>query len=225
VTGIGAVHGRLTAVVANDATGGRRLVHGRRAGRGSPQLLRTLPAKQHPGSHRRHCRPAAPAARAAYDRSPGPAAAGPPQPAAAAAPGNAACRAAGPDELARCTLSRHPLPPSAPALLNAPTPAPALLNAPTPAPALLNTMNPPPPPPPTHTPPPPHTHRPSTPAVKGGTYYPITVKKHLRLQEVASRCRLPCVYLVDSGGWAVGATVSCFVVCLGGGVGCGSFSG
>jgi 3-methylcrotonyl-CoA carboxylase beta subunit len=36
--------------------------------------------------------------------------------------------------------------------------------------------------------------------VKGGTYYPITVKKHLRLQEVASRCRLPCVYLVDSGG-------------------------
>ena len=39
------------------------------------------------------------------------------------------------------------------------------------------------------------------PAVKGGTYYPITVKKHLRLQEVAQRCRLPCVYLVDSGGW------------------------
>ena len=37
-------------------------------------------------------------------------------------------------------------------------------------------------------------------AVKGGTYYPITVKKHLRLQEVAQRCRLPCVYLVDSGG-------------------------
>lgn len=36
--------------------------------------------------------------------------------------------------------------------------------------------------------------------VKGGTYYPITVKKHLRLQEVAARCRLPCVYLVDSGG-------------------------
>ncbi|KAI3424326.1 hypothetical protein D9Q98_009879 [Chlorella vulgaris] len=36
--------------------------------------------------------------------------------------------------------------------------------------------------------------------VKGGTYYPITVKKHLRLQEVAQRCRLPCVYLVDSGG-------------------------
>lgn len=37
-------------------------------------------------------------------------------------------------------------------------------------------------------------------AVKGGTYYPVTVKKHLRLQEVAQRCRLPCVYLVDSGG-------------------------
>ncbi|EFJ51940.1 hypothetical protein VOLCADRAFT_108896 [Volvox carteri f. nagariensis] len=36
--------------------------------------------------------------------------------------------------------------------------------------------------------------------VKGGTYYPITVKKHLRLQEVAAQCRLPCVYLVDSGG-------------------------
>jgi 3-methylcrotonyl-CoA carboxylase beta subunit len=36
--------------------------------------------------------------------------------------------------------------------------------------------------------------------VKGGTYYPITVKKHLRMQEIASRCRLPCVYLVDSGG-------------------------
>ncbi|GFR40987.1 hypothetical protein Agub_g1652 [Astrephomene gubernaculifera] len=36
--------------------------------------------------------------------------------------------------------------------------------------------------------------------VKGGTYYPITVKKHLRLQEVASQCRLPCLYLVDSGG-------------------------
>mmetsp|Transcript_32507 Transcript_32507/g.82590 ORF Transcript_32507/g.82590 Transcript_32507/m.82590 type:complete len:593 (-) Transcript_32507:322-2100(-) len=36
--------------------------------------------------------------------------------------------------------------------------------------------------------------------VKGGTYYPVTVKKHLRLQEVAAGCRLPCVYLVDSGG-------------------------
>jgi acetyl-CoA carboxylase carboxyltransferase component len=36
--------------------------------------------------------------------------------------------------------------------------------------------------------------------VKGGTYYPITVKKHLRLQEVAEQNRLPCVYLVDSGG-------------------------
>ena len=38
------------------------------------------------------------------------------------------------------------------------------------------------------------------PTVKGGTYYPITVKKHLRLQEVAAQCRLPCVYMVDSGG-------------------------
>eukprot|EP01083_Nonionella_stella_P055891 147376_1 len=36
--------------------------------------------------------------------------------------------------------------------------------------------------------------------VKGGTYYPITVKKHLRAQEIAEQCRLPCVYLVDSGG-------------------------
>ena len=36
--------------------------------------------------------------------------------------------------------------------------------------------------------------------VKGGTYYPMTVKKHLRAQEVAKEHRLPCVYLVDSGG-------------------------
>jgi 3-methylcrotonyl-CoA carboxylase beta subunit len=36
--------------------------------------------------------------------------------------------------------------------------------------------------------------------VKGGTYYPITVKKHLRAQEVARSNRLPCIYLVDSGG-------------------------
>jgi len=36
--------------------------------------------------------------------------------------------------------------------------------------------------------------------VKGGTYYPVTVKKHLRAQEVALHNRLPCVYLVDSGG-------------------------
>ncbi|MBM3580822.1 MAG: methylcrotonoyl-CoA carboxylase, partial [Alphaproteobacteria bacterium] len=36
--------------------------------------------------------------------------------------------------------------------------------------------------------------------VKGGTYYPITVKKHLRAQEIAGQNRLPCVYLVDSGG-------------------------
>jgi len=38
--------------------------------------------------------------------------------------------------------------------------------------------------------------RPST----GGTYYPMTVKKHLRAQEIAEECQLPCVYLVDSGG-------------------------
>src|SRR6201984_183961 len=36
--------------------------------------------------------------------------------------------------------------------------------------------------------------------VKGGTYYPMTVKKHLRAQEVARQNRLPCIYLVDSGG-------------------------
>lgn len=38
------------------------------------------------------------------------------------------------------------------------------------------------------------------PTVKGGTYYPITVKKHLRAQEIAQQNRLPCLYLVDSGG-------------------------
>ncbi|PST89418.1 methylcrotonoyl-CoA carboxylase [Photobacterium jeanii] len=38
------------------------------------------------------------------------------------------------------------------------------------------------------------------PSVKGGTYYPLTVKKHLRAQEIAERCQLPCIYLVDSGG-------------------------
>ncbi|MDQ3347844.1 MAG: methylcrotonoyl-CoA carboxylase, partial [Acidobacteriota bacterium] len=36
--------------------------------------------------------------------------------------------------------------------------------------------------------------------VKGGTYYPITVKKHVRAQQIALENRLPCVYLVDSGG-------------------------
>jgi len=38
------------------------------------------------------------------------------------------------------------------------------------------------------------------PTVKGGTYYPVTIKKHLRAQRVAEENRLPCVYLVDSGG-------------------------
>ncbi|EJO9867445.1 TPA: carboxyl transferase domain-containing protein [Vibrio vulnificus] len=38
------------------------------------------------------------------------------------------------------------------------------------------------------------------PSVKGGTYFPLTVKKHLRAQEIAMKCQLPCVYLVDSGG-------------------------
>ncbi|MCS5552867.1 MAG: methylcrotonoyl-CoA carboxylase, partial [SAR324 cluster bacterium] len=36
--------------------------------------------------------------------------------------------------------------------------------------------------------------------VKGGTYYPVTVKKHLRAQEIALENHLPCLYLVDSGG-------------------------
>ena len=36
--------------------------------------------------------------------------------------------------------------------------------------------------------------------VKGGTYYPMTVKKHLRAQEIAQQNQLPCIYLVDSGG-------------------------
>ena len=36
--------------------------------------------------------------------------------------------------------------------------------------------------------------------VKGGTYYPMTVKKHLRAQEIARENKLPCIYLVDSGG-------------------------
>src|SRR5215210_9214338 len=38
------------------------------------------------------------------------------------------------------------------------------------------------------------------PTVKGGTYYPMTVKKHLRAQEIAFANHLPCLYLVDSGG-------------------------
>ena len=40
--------------------------------------------------------------------------------------------------------------------------------------------------------------------VKGGTYYPMTVKKHLRAQEIAQQNRLPCIYLVDSGGASSG---------------------
>lgn len=36
--------------------------------------------------------------------------------------------------------------------------------------------------------------------VKGGTYYPVTIKKHLRAQEIAEENELPCIYLVDSGG-------------------------
>jgi len=40
----------------------------------------------------------------------------------------------------------------------------------------------------------------NNPSVKGGTYYPLTVKKHLRAQEIALQNHLPCIYLVDSGG-------------------------
>ena len=40
----------------------------------------------------------------------------------------------------------------------------------------------------------------NNPLVKGGTYFPLTVKKHLRAQEIALENRLPCIYLVDSGG-------------------------
>src|SRR3989338_8059190 len=38
------------------------------------------------------------------------------------------------------------------------------------------------------------------PTVKGGTYFPITAKKHLRAQQIALENQLPCIYLVDSGG-------------------------
>lgn len=38
------------------------------------------------------------------------------------------------------------------------------------------------------------------PTVKGGTYYPITCKKQLRAQEIAQQNKLPCIYLVESGG-------------------------
>lgn len=45
--------------------------------------------------------------------------------------------------------------------------------------------------------------------VKGGTYYPITVKKHLRAQEIARENNLPCIYLVDSGGANLPRQVRC----------------
>lgn len=41
------------------------------------------------------------------------------------------------------------------------------------------------------------------PTVKGGAYYPLTVKKHLRAQQIALENRLPCIYLVESGGAAL----------------------
>lgn len=118
VTGIGKVHGKLVAVVANDAT--VKVLH--------PPLPRTAP------SHAGCCQPCC----SMLPRLPRP------------------CR-----RVAPCThIIPRPcaLPPRAPCALR------AVLVA------------------------------------QGGTYYPITVKKHLRMQEVAAACRLPCVYLVDSGG-------------------------
>jgi 3-methylcrotonyl-CoA carboxylase beta subunit len=46
--------------------------------------------------------------------------------------------------------------------------------------------------------------------IKGGTYYPMTVKKHLRAQEIARENRLPCIYLVDSGGANLPNQTRCF---------------
>ena len=46
--------------------------------------------------------------------------------------------------------------------------------------------------------------------IKGGTYYPLTVKKHLRAQEIARENRLPCLYLVDSGGAFLRRKTRCF---------------
>ena len=46
--------------------------------------------------------------------------------------------------------------------------------------------------------------------VKGGTYYPMTVKKHVRAQQIALENRLPCVYLVDSGGAFLPLRRTCF---------------
>ena len=46
--------------------------------------------------------------------------------------------------------------------------------------------------------------------VKGGTYYPMTVKKHLRAQEIAEQNRLPCIYLVDRAGRTCPTRTRCF---------------
>lgn len=53
--------------------------------------------------------------------------------------------------------------------------------------------------------------------VKGGTYYPSTVKKHLRAQKIAEENHLPCIYLVDSGGANIPhqATIFADVDCFG----------
>ena len=48
--------------------------------------------------------------------------------------------------------------------------------------------------------------------VKGGSYFPLTVKKHLRAQEIALENELPCIYLVDSGGAFYRNKMKCFQI-------------
>ena len=50
--------------------------------------------------------------------------------------------------------------------------------------------------------------------IKGGTYYPMTVKKHLCAQEIALENRLPCIYLVDSGGANLSYQSKCFLIAI-----------
>ncbi len=49
---------------------------------------------------------------------------------------------------------------------------------------------------------------------KGGTYYPMTVKKHLRAQEIAAQNHLPCIYLVESGGAFLPLQATCFPIAI-----------
>ena len=57
------------------------------------------------------------------------------------------------------------------------------------------------------------------PTVKGGSYYPITMKKHLRSQEIAEKNNIPCIYLVDSGGGNLNLQAEFFADKEGGGRG------